>query len=770
MKVCVLGIALLLASLTPFPVAAQWLHQWDVSPHKAQLGSEQIPQERIDWVADEFAESGKWMEGLGFPAPHMRPVRNGTKYYAQINYDFADEGYIDAAGAAYKPELGYIVIRPNLFTWTDGTQMEPADLRDGFISYQEGFMLSGVHELFHAVQQSYEPIMPTLGPLMWIWEGTADAVRHAWAEHTYGNAYVLPRHYDDPLNEPRSTPTSHQNAYDTSHFWYHIGGDIGSEGRIAYLQGVFEELARDTDVAHYGLAPVVAALEGYDGGLYNLYPQFIARHANEDKAFRDVKPVHLGPGDRIVDDEAMYAVLKPFASNAYRVHLDVPQGETLGLEVRVRGEPDSLRDLHLIIGTDRYDLQGTGEERNLYRTALTSDTAPDTLFIRVANVAEDELASRPRGYTLELSMQPVDPCAPVMMDAGTNDGGFMLAVTSGAWATMGAALGPQTGAGSLRFDGLVSDTGEACTLPISALPPIRTASGPESDEDKARREENMQQLQQQMLEFARKMEELNTRIAQEVFGKDSMEDVTDEDYANMSPEQQARQMEMMGFTPDAMAEMRRELSNLWLQREGDVVITVFSPNATPWITGMLAYPMGTRHGGIGGWRPNAAGLIKLQLPGTSAADLKEGQAYAAQAYAPVSAERTPGKAETRNAFYMRWDATWVDDCGEIPESMRQSIESSARQLDPSGTLIDAKETSTPGCIVDGTSQVILGDLTGTVTIDEITGAEVKGTFSVTGPATVDISGEGGESQRSGPLIIEGSFSAPTERRPVETSP
>ena len=428
--------------------------------------------------------------------------------------------------------------------------------------------------------------------------------------------------------------------------------------------------------------------------------------------------------------------------------------------------------------TEDFGVTGLAERDVVWSASAGSITADGVLTVPamsgVLTVAAAGRADASRRAEVEVRVSEGCACSPEVMGRAVNEGGFMLPLQSDAFGEMGEVMGVQAGRGTLRFSGLVSDGGVGCANPLAATGFDVGSLSNEDDED-AEAVSGEEAAHQSGEEAARQLQAFADRMAREVFGKPNSEAVTDEDLENMTPEQEARMAEMMGVTPDRkqmeaeIQQMEADRNSRWRRRSGDVVIPIFSPNTGPWLTGMLTYPMATRHGGVGDWRPNAAALLNLQLVGTEGADLEEGRTYPADAFATGSVERTPGRAPTWNAFYTRWDGRWVEDCGEIPGEMLGAIQQQARQLDPEGEWLDADDVGEPGCIV-GTGYLLTGELSGTVTIEAITETEVVGTFSVSGPATLTVGSDDEERRESGALTVKGRFNAPTARRPVESNP
>jgi hypothetical protein len=660
-----------------------------------------------------------------------------------------------------------------LFQSGGGKTLAPGALEDG-VSYDEGYMLSPVHELFHGVQYGYVASLPR--SLLWIREGTAEAVRHAWAKKTYGGSELAARDYDYPLHQPRvgAGCTKNTEAYDTGHFWYHLGADIGAVDRIAYLRSVLDELS--ADAGNRGLKAVAKALNPH-GGLYDLYPQFIARHADDpEEHFHHPKSVPLSLPSKITDDEAVYAPLKPLTTRAYVVRASVPEGKTG--QLRITFENDHP-DLHLIVEGERHDLtRSEGDERNVYRTTLSE---PDTLLVRVANVAKDPAASQKRPYTLELSLDEVNPCAPQGMIAAMNRDRFVSGLPHPDAVDSEQHMRPGRES-TLEISGLVSGGGSACTHHLGALDLAgamltgQTGQGAAQDTLKQRGEAIKKQVEQMDLEALRSMSE--------------------EALQNMPPQKRQALMSKL----KSMTEQAQGLLRPSSKKQEAVVINVYSPHYMTWLAGVAPPPRLTEHGGLAGWGANAAANLVLQLKSATPRDLEEGKTYNAVAHAPSpeASGQKPSVLPTREGFYTRWQGEYrpvpypppstpeeahrqtreKEACRRAKQKMQQVLQQALQEMSGQGSIIPVsalqrKDCSAKGLAFQGTAEVVAGRLSGTVTMEEITGATVKGRFEVNGTLhtkkytftydekTDRLSGDRvEEKKRDGPVTLEGTFSAP----------
>ncbi|WP_366656042.1 hypothetical protein [Fodinicurvata sp. EGI_FJ10296] len=331
-------------------------------------------------------------------------------YFAEI----ADERLGEDVGGSYSPPDN-----------PDGT----GDLE--LSSDIAGMAIGGesVHELFHAVQQTYHALGPLYSsslssglpyppeysdsPLMpdhrWITEGTADAIRIAFGQHA-GLAYTgrPNRDYDYSLHYPCGDCAPREQrlqTYDTANFWLGLGEMLGSRDRVAYLERVWSHIGANPDLAHQGIGPVDSALRSLSGdGLATHFPAFIARYANAPDYFSRAPIIELRGA---TGTESRIGEAEPLAADAYRVRMIVPEGTTTEMEIDI---VEDYRDLHLVVDGQLYNEATPDRKRNMFRRDLEGREEPYDFFVRVANVAENAAASRELGYTLRVAL-PSDPLA-----------------------------------------------------------------------------------------------------------------------------------------------------------------------------------------------------------------------------------------------------------------------------------------------------------------------------------------------------------------------
>ena len=469
--------------------------------------------------------------------------------------------------------------------------------------------------------------------------------------------------------------------YRTGHFWFHLGGDIGSTDRVAFLTEVLDKLAADpsADAKRRGLGPIADALKDVDGGLYNLYPQFIARHAADSSHYRYERLVDLSPANtQVIDRTHEVQATKGLAASAWFLTVRVPPGMTAGLTIRLAQDHP---DLHLVVDTTRFDRPARHEERNAFRTAIRGSTDTLRFLVRVANVAEDAAQSQDRSYTIEFRLAEVATCDPRQLWAAVHPAAQALLTPP--------SLNPQPGGGApvsepaegeFHIQGLLSDGGTSCTHQVSV------SSNPVTPDASVGL-----RLQQQISQMTpQEMQAMALRMA-----------------ARMQPGSRP--------TPDDLVNAVRAESMVDSLVTLSSLIQVFSPNAVyaqrgsqPSKSGVVSLYMNQQdnpvvawqHAGIGGWQSNSGAHAVIVLPDVPPEALREDTTYTAVGAMQYSRGEGVIKRQRSGTTVMS-DGTW------------QGLEGWIEQA-------------------ESDANVTLYSLKGSVTIKRITGASVEGTFDLTG--------------------------------------
>lgn len=692
-------------------------------------------------------EASVWLEGLGFREAHPKPISG--PHLATIS-----DRKVENALGFYDGERLYL---SSQFDVAMGTT-------ENELARQTSELGTPVHELFHAVQDGYGGAVHARVPL-WIVEGTANAVMYAWfrKHHPGASRQIRHRIYDAPLHEP----PSENAAYDTHYFWSELGDLLGSRADVAYLD---EVLSQDDLVSGSGVPGVHRALEKWNReGLYDLYPAFIARSADEERYFDDVSvsEMRLRDGEGVGTDQ-----VPALAANAHRLILHVPPEKTAGLRVELRaGEsagPDAGKRLHLIVDDRRMDRGALDSpERNVFQRSLVGRSDPYELFIRVANVGPEpgDFAEVP--YELEITLDEVDACqAGVMATAVNRRKTVSNLLPKNRFLDQWSFSKHRPGVSRLRLSGVVSDGGTACAGHVSALTARGAASvGQISEEDAGdRRAERVKEM------------------------TDEAEEMSEDPDAG---EAVATARKMLEAYRGSDEDVRR-----------DVVLRIFSPHTLLWRGGGLGDPFDSRHRGIGGWHSNSAVAFTVRLPDTTPDDLAVDSTYRAVAYAPGGGTPERKELESRGGFYTRWEGRFrpipyppphneaaaerqrkeKKRCRQVKAQAREMAER-LRAQPGTGEMIRADEAfrwddcDLVGHAFGGTVwHVRSGLLTGEVTVESISGSMVTGRIRLSGDVTLrrertEIYREEGrvagsrtvdEEERTSSLSVEGVFRAPND--------
>lgn len=680
-----------------------------------------------------LSRASEWLESTGIGGPDLSERPEALQdHFPFLSNRSPNCGvfYCAVVGIKDHSTLGWYQMAPRVL------YLSPSVLNDavgGAPRGTTGERFTAVHELFHAVQEGYE--VPWGDTHDWIAEGTADYVEHVYQEMRGFPGPVWTKRYDRSLHVPPPDPGGDGPpawwSYGSWSFWDFLGETLGMPEEVGYLDAVLR--ADLTDVN--GLRGVDEALRGLGSGegLYELFPEFVRLRLEDPRWFEDPSEltVELGPDEDRSELGHVEGDPEAVAADLVMLTTEV-RGEPARLTVRVGGM--HREGLHLIVDRGLAFRTDDGQE-----FTAPAPSGEKTWSIRVVNIEVLPAVTGDNPYDLTVLLDRVDPCDPDAMIAAVERGmtaGLVPAQLEAHGGGPGLSrdslrsamrqLAPVTGRGSLSIGGVVNDGGEGCTQPLGRIMGGGGDAGA-PERGAGDREDGLESLEGVPAEVQARIE----RATREVFGKSASE-MTDEEFASATPEQQGEWMRLMGMGPE------RATETTWRDRKGDVVIRVHSPNAQLAVAG-IATPFDAVHEGTGGWRSNAAADITLRLDDVAAADLEEGSTY--RAVPPVARPGAPP------IVYARWEGESVS-CDEPP--------------------IDR-------CFV-GTSRFVTAEVTGRVTIEEITGSRIEGRFDLAGPArlyvrTGRVDGEGRqrteESDREGTITVSGRFQSPVERDSVD---
>jgi hypothetical protein len=403
-SIAICGAAALLVAI---PAQAQdkdlashpWVStEWEIKCPKADnLGNDPCEgQDNAKILFKEYLEDASvWFKGLGFRGPKIKT--SSGKYQAEI---IRDKDALDKEGKRfsgyYDPieELIFLNEEDFFAMGGEGDTFASPDFR-----VQTQFMLTAVHELFHAIQFSYSDKVCGEGR-DWMCEGMADAAMRAYHDTFESglNIAMKRRKFNVPLHEP-----GHEEwGYGTWQFWLDVGRHINSTAGIKYLQDV---MTNDPD-AKSGLFAVDYGLES-NGKLYEILPWFFTQR-NPDVDFgkplrRDVR---LEAGQHDVEKRISNIVVQAVAGRAVKLRILRDSDKAIGVKIMF-ARPDV--DLHLIVDNTRYD------RRNVFYTVHDGDK-PLELDVVIANVADGATFSREN--KLDLVVQVSDEYAAMAVDVG----------------------------------------------------------------------------------------------------------------------------------------------------------------------------------------------------------------------------------------------------------------------------------------------------------------------------------------------------------------
>lgn len=365
-----------------------------------------------DQLSAELMSASDWYASLGFRAPSINTtVRgDGTSSQAQYVAEFVDE-IEDKNGVA---ALGAMSL--------DGELRLDLD----FVLATNQRRAAHAHEIFHAIQNSYQRSKLASVTLDWIAEGTADAAAIQWI---INDAKNIP--HVDAQNELSSLTINDNRAFDvplyegdtygTSIFWRRVGTDLlNSAGGIGYLDTIFQQSIVAGGVDKHGLNGVhdgfkaLASrheIEGLGHGLYYVFPWFIT---TPDLGYTSAnivrEPLQLPLGKTLTELEIMGTV-KPVAANVIELAVDANGDNPYTVEIRLVSE-NQLQDddLHLIVQRELYSFPDDRDDRNVATIHGVEDE--EKITIRVANIAKRPSESSPLRYRLEIKLIRFELCGP----------------------------------------------------------------------------------------------------------------------------------------------------------------------------------------------------------------------------------------------------------------------------------------------------------------------------------------------------------------------
>ncbi|AEC18721.1 hypothetical protein PT7_0181 [Pusillimonas sp. T7-7] len=414
---------------------------------------------------DMLHRASIWFQLMGFPAPYQInqerefKLTTGDRYLAFLKDDSSQ-----ISSSHNKAGRMFLASNPGFLRPVSKLDhlMEPA----------------AVHELFHAIQRNRTYRFPDrllpgppecrnppfdnntgegLGALDWLTEGTAAYIQIRWLEKTHGYRYGHPfkdshranwvRYFDQPLDWGSLPPNLRNSAakgdslisqyktqglgwwcsYGTWYFWYAMGEMLGSKQandhrRQTYLHYIFKQPGPSGKT---GLAQVDAGLKNaanifdvisvYQGGLFNLYPLFVARYLDDDRFYEHLKNVTLASPDLYKASSAQSGgPLQPIASRAWRLRIQLPDdsADSIPYTIRIVLETpdDAHREaLHLIV--DRKVISPPPDPTALYSYTtqssrrLRNEEGEIELLVRVANVARDAAETKEADFTLRVEVE-----------------------------------------------------------------------------------------------------------------------------------------------------------------------------------------------------------------------------------------------------------------------------------------------------------------------------------------------------------------------------
>ncbi|MEM8601222.1 MAG: hypothetical protein AAGF99_14980, partial [Bacteroidota bacterium] len=428
---CFLAVAVPSSAAQPWPTT-----QWRAVDSTGQALEQVDRAVHGRTFALMLEEASRWYASLGFRIPDQVVSSDGS-YVTFLKDDPDDIGSVFNWYDTGSPR-NRLFLTGNLAMTAPRTPLERL------------MWASPVHELFHGIQWSYpgytsarpqSPRLPSCGTnsdavaIGWFNEGAASVLQVRWIERERSVAYGHPfhggtraawvRYFDQPLHLPslpaslvsgpqreleREAGRSWRCGYGTWYFWYAVGDLLATEPgqEAAYLRYILEEPDGWTGAAvgavDAGLKRAAQAFGSpnrVDGGLFELYPTFIAEYADTLAFYGRPEPISLRGRSEVRFEDGF---IEPISTKAFQVTVNVddtlPSDQPSRFRVTLDPQPNRAQ-MHLIEGRTRYRAPVSATTPYQFEVPVRRDT---TFLVRLANVAEDAAATRGTPYTLRFEI------------------------------------------------------------------------------------------------------------------------------------------------------------------------------------------------------------------------------------------------------------------------------------------------------------------------------------------------------------------------------
>ena len=386
-----IGLAPLAANAQSWPTT-EWV------PVCSTLGQRDcdLDDHGVEVFLDQLREASTRFEALGFRAPALDTAGVSPDAYP---FFLLAGGLITPSG---QEMAGFYAVEERWLA---------VDYEEYFAmgTDTDGNMYAPSHELFHAIQFAYPGVFAFREPGHWVLEGSAVAAEltlSGSAAHRTGLPWL-----DTPLDRFRSSSPERYWPYVSYPFWLHLadtyGGGLPDGFGVLhdFLLGI-ESQTNNTS----SIAVVDSALRRIDSeGLYNIYPDFIARYGADPQRYENVVKAPIYPTGRAALTAQFPGRVDPVSAQGFLVEVAgiVKQEGTRASEIEIRIESDDPDALHLIVGDTRYD--ASGSDRNVYIASIGGEAMNDlltreNLFMRVVNVARDPADYRPLEFELKVTV------------------------------------------------------------------------------------------------------------------------------------------------------------------------------------------------------------------------------------------------------------------------------------------------------------------------------------------------------------------------------